>query len=41
MEEVAAMLGTLEAQPIITRELVLRRIAEAWLVGQRKGLPPA
>ena len=29
-------LSALEAQPGVTRELVMRRIAEAWLEGQRK-----
>ncbi len=30
------ILETLEAQPTVTRELLKRRIAEAWLEGQRK-----
>ncbi len=29
------MLGALEVQPTVTRELLLRRIVEAWLEGQR------
>ena len=34
-ERVTEVLATMEAQPTVTRELVLRRIAEAWLGGQR------
>ncbi len=30
------MLTSLEAQPTVTRELMMRRIAEAWLEGQRR-----
>ncbi len=30
------VLATIEAQPTVTRKLVLRRIAEAWLRGQRR-----
>ena len=26
----------IEAQPTVTREMMMRRIAEAWLEGQRK-----
>lgn len=36
-ENAAEVLATMEAQPSVTRELLLRRIAEAWLAGQRKG----
>ncbi len=35
-EKVAEVLATMEAQPTVTRELLMRRIAEAWLQGQRK-----
>ena len=34
--EVEQGLKALEAQPGVTRELVMRRIAEMWLEGQRK-----
>ena len=30
------MLATFEAQPTVTRELLRRRIIEAWLAGQRE-----
>ncbi len=29
-------LDALEAQPTVTRELLMRQIAEAWLEGQRR-----
>jgi hypothetical protein len=35
-EEVEQALITIEAQPTVTCELLMRRIAEAWLEGQRK-----
>ncbi len=35
VDQVDSMLATLEAQPAVTRELVLRRIVEVWLEGQR------
>jgi predicted transcriptional regulator len=35
-EQAAEVLATLEAQPTVTRELVQRRLAEAWLMGQRR-----
>ncbi len=35
--EAERALAALEAQPTVTRELLMRRIAEAWLEGQRKG----
>ena len=35
--EAERRLTALEAQPRVTRELLLRRIAEAWLEGQGKG----
>ena len=35
-EEAAKSLAAIEAQPSVTRELLMRRIAEAWLEGQRK-----
>lgn len=34
MEKVEPGLAALEAQPTVTRELHVRRIAEAWLEGQ-------
>ena len=36
-EEAAEVLASIEAQPTVTRELLMRRIAEAWLEGQCKG----
>ncbi len=30
------ILDTLEAQPTVTQELLMRRIAETWLEGQRR-----
>ncbi len=33
-EKAAEVLATLEAQPTVTREPLMRRIAEAWLAGQ-------
>ncbi|HSC72225.1 MAG TPA: hypothetical protein VLH58_12775 [Candidatus Methylomirabilis sp.] len=33
-EKAAEVLTTLEAQPTVTREPLIRRIAEAWLAGQ-------
>ena len=35
-QKAAEVLATIEAQPTVTRELLMRRIAEAWLEGQRK-----
>lgn len=35
-ERAAETLATIEAQPTVTRELLMRRIAEAWLAEQRK-----
>lgn len=35
-EKAAEVLATMEAQPKVTRELLMRRIAEAWLEGHRK-----
>ncbi len=37
VEEVEKGLSVLEGQPSMTREVLMRRIAEAWLEGQRKG----
>ncbi len=34
-EEAAKTLAAIEAQPNVTQELLMRRIAEAWLAGQR------
>ncbi len=36
VEKVEAGLAALEAQPRVIRELLMRRIAERWLAGQRK-----
>ncbi len=35
-EKAAEALASMEAQPTVTRELLMRRIAEAWLEGQRE-----
>jgi len=35
-DQVAETLAAIEAQPTVTRELLMRRIAEAWLEGQRR-----
>jgi hypothetical protein len=35
-EEAAQTLATIEAQPSLVRELLMRRFVEAWLRGQRK-----
>ena len=35
-EKAAEILATMDVQPTVTRELLMRRIAEAWLAGQRK-----
>ena len=35
-EEVEQALTIIEAQPAVTREMLMRRIAEAWLEGQRR-----
>ena len=35
-ERVAEALAGIEAQPRVTRELLMRQIAEAWLEGQRR-----
>ncbi len=35
-EEAAKTMVTIEAQPTVTRELLMRRFVEAWLEGQRK-----
>jgi len=37
VDQAENMLATLEPQPTVTRELVLRRVVEAWVAGQRKG----
>ncbi len=37
LAEAERALAGLEAQPTVTRELLMRRIAEAWLEGQRRG----
>ncbi len=34
-EEAAKTLATMEAQPRVTQELLMRRFVEAWLEGQR------
>jgi hypothetical protein len=36
-EKAAEVLTTMKTQPTGTRELVLRRLAEAWLAGHRRG----
>ena len=36
LERADHMLAGLEAQPTVTRELLMRRVAEAWLEGQRR-----
>ncbi len=36
LEEAEKGLRAIEAQPSVTRELLMRRIAEAWLESQRK-----
>jgi len=36
VDRLTELLATLEAQPTITRELLLRRVVEAWLVHQRE-----
>ena len=36
IEKVEAGLAALEVQPRVTRELIMRRIAEVWLEGQRR-----
>ncbi len=36
--EARSALEIIEAQPAVTREMLLRRLAEAWLEGQRKAL---
>ncbi len=35
-EQAADTLSAIEAQPRVTREMLMRRIAEAWLEGQRE-----
>ncbi len=35
-EKAAEVLATMEAQAPVRKELLVRRIAEAWLEGQRK-----
>ena len=35
-DQAAGTLATIEAQPRVTRELLMRRVAEAWLEGQRR-----
>ncbi len=35
-EEAAGTLAAMEAQPTVTRELLMRRFAEAWLAGHRE-----
>ena len=39
-ERAEEMLSTLESQPMVARELLMRRIAETWLEGQRKVCRP-
>ena len=39
-EQTERGLETLEAQPTIVRELLMRRIAHAWLEGQREAYRP-
>ena len=36
VDQAEKTLAALEAQPIVTRELLLRRIVEAWLEGERE-----
>jgi hypothetical protein len=36
VDRLTELLATLEAQPTVTRELVLRRLVEAWLAHQRE-----
>lgn len=36
--QAAETLATIEAQPTVTRELLMRRFVEAWLEGQRRAL---
>ncbi len=36
LEKAAEVLATMEAQPPVTRVLLMRRMAERWLEGQRK-----
>ncbi len=36
VDRLTELLATLEAQPTATRELVLRRFVEAWLMHQRE-----
>ena len=36
VDRLTELLATLEAQPTVTRELVLRRFVEAWLMHQRE-----
>ncbi len=36
LEQAEKSLTAIEAQPTVTREVLMRRIAEAWLEGQRK-----
>jgi hypothetical protein len=36
VDRLTELLATLEAQPTVTRELVLRRFVEAWLMQQRE-----
>ncbi len=38
-EKAADVLATMEAKPTVTREMLMRRIAEAWLEGQRRAHP--
>ncbi len=35
-EQAAEVLASIEAQPTVTRELLMRRFAEAWQEGQQK-----
>ncbi len=39
-EEAAKTLAAIEAEPNMTRELLMRRIAEAWLAVQRRSFSP-
>jgi hypothetical protein len=39
LEQAEKSLTALEAQPTVTRELLMRRVAEAWLKGQGEAWP--
>jgi len=40
VDRLTELLATREAQPTVTRELVLRRFVEAWLMHQREACEP-